>query len=137
MGADDRFRYTAAGPAVALASGIEGRAEEWGVSIAVAEPVAARASARFAFREIDETSLDGGRDAVRVFELAGRAVDGVSARSFLDPYERALTAYRAGALIRAERLFCQAKWSRPADGPCTLWLQRIAVERAGAQRARG
>jgi adenylate cyclase len=137
VGADERFRYGVVGAPVGLAGRIMECSADWGVAIAAAERVAVSASERFAFREIDLAPV--GRDAqpVRVFELAGRTVDAVVSRPFLVPYESALAAYRAGDLLRAERLFHQAKWTRPADGPCTLWLKRIAVERASAQRSRG
>jgi adenylate cyclase len=137
IGADERFHYGAVGTAVSLASRIEERTSDWGVSIAAAESVAIAASPRFAFREIDEVAVMRDAAPVRVFELAGRTVDAVSSRPFLEPYEGGLLAYRAGDFQRAERLFRQAKWARPADGPCALWLQRIADRRGELHRARG
>jgi len=137
MGADDRFDYTVVGPAVKAASRLERLTADYGVTIAVAEPVASGASARFAFREIDAVSLAPNAEPVRVFELAGRAVDAVNSRAFLERFDSALAAYRAGDLLRAERLFRQANWTRPTDGPSALYLRRIALARARGPQARG
>jgi adenylate cyclase len=73
FGAPDRMSYTCLGDGVNLAARLEGLNKQYGTSILVSEAVRRDAGDAFAFRFLDVVAVTGKGQAVRVFELLGRA----------------------------------------------------------------
>jgi adenylate cyclase len=79
IGSSDRMSYTALGATVNLAARLEPLNKEYGTDILVSEVVLERVADRFLFRAVDTIKPRGFGTAIRIFELRGVSIPGLSA----------------------------------------------------------
>src|SRR6185503_17620102 len=96
---------TVLGDQVNLGARLEALTKEYGVDILVGEATAKAAGPGYVFREVDVVRVKGRAGAAPVFQLVGRASDGVR----VDPrFAEALASYRrrefAAARVQFEAL---------------------------------
>jgi len=128
MGSDERFAYTAMGDAVNLASRLEGQTKTYGVANIIGEATR-EAAPSWAALELDLITVQGKREAVRIYTLLG---DAELAQS---PVFQELAATHAGALSRyrgqdwdgAEAALARCRKLSPELGPVyDLYAERVA-----------
>jgi adenylate cyclase len=126
LGSKYRFAYGVVGDQVNLGSRLEGLNKVYGTDIIIGENTAALVENAFRLRELDMVRVKGRTQAVRIYELIGRAETAlVSAHDeALWAYAEALEAYRKGMWTEALALFHQALGLRPDDGPSRTLARR-------------
>jgi adenylate cyclase len=122
VGSEVSRNYTVIGDTVNLASRLESACKVYRAHILVDEATRAAAEG-FQFRELDAIRVWGRAEPVRIFELRGSE----SGRSdpLVEPFERALAAYRRQAFDVAEAAFRQCLEIDPEDGASTIFLERL------------
>jgi adenylate cyclase len=123
--------FTVIGDTVNLASRLVTANEVYGTRIIITEDTARLAREEVDARELDVITVIGKTEPVRIYELLGRAGDlAAEEGQLIAEFESGLKAYRAREWTAAERQFKRCLEMRPADGPSTLYLQRILEMRA-------
>ena len=107
IGSDDLFDYTAIGDGMNLASRLEGLNKYYGTNILVSGNTYEKVKDKFIFRELDEVSVKGKDNSVKMFELLGTAEDKLDEKTEEKrlQYSKALELYRSGDFIKAKELF--------------------------------
>ena len=126
LGSRYRFAYGVLGDQVNLGSRLEGLNRVYGTDILVGEGTARLVRPSFLLRELDLVRVKGKEQAVRVYELLGRAGAPMPSaqEGALALYAAALEAYRQQRWDEALALFEQALVTRPEDGPSRTMAAR-------------
>ena len=132
LGSKYRFAYGVVGDQVNLGSRLEGLNKVYRTDILISENTARLVEPGFLLRELDMVRVLGRAQAVRLYELIGKA--GVALEPgrerALSAYADALEAYRKGVWADALGLFQEALTHWPEDGPSRSMVQRCLAYQA-------
>jgi adenylate cyclase len=124
MGSDKRLAWTVMGDNVNLASRLEGMTKQYRSQVVISEGTYRQVAEQFVCRDLDRIRVKGKLQPVTIYEL----LDGVENRkqydSLLQPFEKAMTAYREQNWKEAVLQFGTLLTSFPDDGPTQIFLQR-------------
>lgn len=124
MGTLHRVNYTVMGEHVARAFQLESLAKRYGARILVGPAVPERAGPGFVFREVDAVRLARGGEAVRVYELLGRAKDLPGRTAALEAHAAGLKAFRERRFADALEVFKQLAATEKDDPLPALYVAR-------------
>jgi adenylate cyclase len=132
LGSKYRFAYGVVGDQVNLGSRLEGLNKVYRTDILISENTARLVEPAFLLRELDMVRVLGRAQAIRLYELIGKA--GVALEPgrerALSAYADALEAYRKGVWADALGLFQEALTHWPEDGPSRSMVQRCLAYQA-------
>jgi adenylate cyclase len=129
LGSRYRFAYGVVGDHVNLGSRLEGLNKVYRTDIIIGENTAQLVQPAFVLRELDRVRVLGRAQAVRVYELIGKAGAPLAPahEKALWVYAEALEAYRKGMWTDARALFREVLRFRPEDGPARTLADRCHV----------
>jgi adenylate cyclase len=129
LGSRYRFAYGVVGDHVNLGSRLEGLNKVYRTDIIIGENTARLVEPAFVLRELDRVRVLGRAQAVRIYELIGKAGAPLAPahEKALWVYAEALEAYRKGMWTDALALFQHALKFRPEDGPSRTLADRCQV----------
>jgi adenylate cyclase len=114
------------GDAVNLASRLEGVNKQYSTSIMISEFTLELCKFDIVTREIDLIRVKGKAAPVKIYEVLGRANDGLpdDVKAVVERFSRGLEAYRRREWTAGIEAFQQALEIRPDDGPSLTYLKR-------------
>jgi len=124
VGAQERINYTLVGAVANQASRLEGLNKAYGTEILASGEVASATAGRFVWRRIDRIVAAGTTEEHEIHEPMGEADEAPRHAVFLDHWNAASEAYRAGRFGEALERFRAAHALRPEDGPCKVFVAR-------------
>ena len=129
LGSKYRFAYGVLGDHVNLGSRLEGLNKAYQTEILIGENTAELVNGDFLLREIDMVQVVGREQAVRIYELLGRAGTSLppEQEKAYSSYAAGLEAYRQQSWDDAIGLFseCLSLWKE--DGPSLTMLERCEI----------
>jgi adenylate cyclase len=130
-GSKYRFNYSVLGDSVNLASRLEQLNKVYRTEIMIGEQTAGLIGDAFRLRELDKVQVVGRTQALKIYELLGKAktVLPPAEEQMLVRYAEALDAYRNRRWNEAEDQFGQAVSLYPDDGPSRLMGERCRMMR--------
>ncbi len=123
LGASDRFDYTAIGDSVNLAARLEGVNKFYGTEILVSSATAQLLGGVLPLRPVDRVIVKGKTEAVEIFTVSDHAEVNLLAT-------KALQGYRQQDWDASEELWRQILALLPWDKISSIYLERIAINRA-------
>ena len=124
MGSDKRLAWTVMGDNVNLASRLEGMTKQYRSQVVISEGTYRQVAKQFVCRDLDRIRVKGKLQPVTIYELLDRAENREKYESLLEPFERAMAAYREQNWKEAVLQFGTLLTSFPDDGPTQIFLQR-------------
>ena len=122
-GSSHRVKYGPHGHAVNMASRVQGATKYLHSPVLIAQSTASRIDARMRGRRICCVKVHNIHEPVDLFELATCATQPMDLNGVA--YEKALVAYEAKDLWRAQELLAKLLLDHPDDGPAKLLLMRV------------
>jgi len=135
MGSDFRFNYSVLGDTVNVASRLESRTKDYGLSMVIGSRTAEKAKDKFATMEIDLIKVKGKKQPEAVFTVLGRAEveQDPRCRELRDLNARMLASYRKQDWDEALSLIDRCR--KLANGFDVAGLYEMYVGRIAAYRA--
>ncbi|MCG8478756.1 MAG: adenylate/guanylate cyclase domain-containing protein, partial [Spirochaetales bacterium] len=125
LGTTRRLNYTIMGPAVNLASRLEGVNKPYRTAICIGEHTRELLPEGFLLRRMDRVRVKGTDEPVRLYELIGYGDESSAPqREALELFERGLADFEMRSWETAARRFETVLRIYPDDGPATLFLER-------------
>ncbi len=125
IGSSSRFKYTAVGDDVNLASRLEAANKHYGTQILISEKTHSLIKDVLVTREIDIVRVVGKSNPIKVYELVAEKgyIDKKKARQ-LEHFNAGVRAYRARQWENAISCFMQVLHLTPEDKPTKMYVQR-------------
>ncbi len=124
MGSDKRLAWTVMGDNVNLASRLEGMTKQYRAQVVISEGTYRQVAKQFVCRDLDRIRVKGKLQPVTIYELLDRAENHEKYDSLLQPFEKAMTAYREQNWKEAVLQFGTLLTTFPDDGPTQIFLRR-------------
>ncbi len=125
IGSTSRFKYTAVGSDVNLASRLEGANKYYGTQILISEDTCSLTRDVLVARDIDIIRVVGTSKPIKIFELVAEKgqIDEKKSKQ-LEHFNAGICAYRARQWEEAISCFMQVLHLTPEDGPAKVYVQR-------------
>ena len=126
IGSENAKSYTVMGPTVQLAERLEGASKQYGTQILMAEATYELVKDTIVTREIDQITVPGYDQPIRIYEPLGYVGDVTDEVMVLgDRFQSALDAYRRQQWQQVNELLNHCLQIQPEDGPSRYYLKKI------------
>jgi adenylate cyclase len=130
IGTAERMNYTAIGDIVNTASRLEGINKTYGTTIVISQSVKDSLDGNFITRPLDIVAVKGKKQKLTIYELIGMQREPAIAATpeqveLCQTFSDAYTAFYAGKLDEAKKLFLSLQQRFPSDEPTKIYLDRI------------
>ncbi len=123
LGHQQRMEFTVLGDGVNLAARLESSTKQYGCDILVGQTAYELTRNDFVFRRVDNAKFKGKTAPIEVFTPLGLA--GAVVPEWMQAYDRALDAFRAGRFEEAKGMFFEAEGaSGGEDFLCEMYVKR-------------
>jgi class 3 adenylate cyclase/CHASE2 domain-containing sensor protein len=118
--------YSMNGDIVNLAARLEGTNKTYGTQALCSEATFRAASDTIEMREVDMVRVVGKNEAVKIYQLMGRAgIITPETKQLKTRFEQAVVAYRARRFDEARSMFAAIDRDFPGDGPTRAYMARL------------